>query len=120
MESEPDRQIWKGVAMSSDPKNQLVDFLEQRAFDPVMRARADGRSEAERKKLEHVQKATQSEIRRYRSYDSAKEVVVNFRRDLDSRAARKVHAELEDLKLPTINDIRDEFEKRVVSLHISA
>jgi hypothetical protein len=106
--------------MSSDPKRQLVDFLMERAFDPVMRAKPDGRSEAERGKLEHVQKATRSEIERYRGYDSAKEVVINFRRDLNSRAARKIHAELDDLNLPTINDIRDEFERKVASLHIAA
>ncbi|MDW6023610.1 hypothetical protein SAZ10_17820 [Mesorhizobium sp. BAC0120] len=106
--------------MSSDPKNQLVDFLEKRAFDPVMRAKPDGRSETERKKLEHVQNATQSEIERYRGYDSAKEVVVNFRRDLDSSAAKKVHSELHQLNLPTVRDIREEFEKKVASLHVSA
>ncbi|WEX74296.1 hypothetical protein PYH37_001698 [Sinorhizobium numidicum] len=106
--------------MSTDAKRQLVDFLVKRAFDPVMKARPDGRSDADRRKLEHVQKATQSEIERFRGYDSAEEVVVNFKRDLDSRAAKKIHAELKELKLPTINDIRDEFEKEASALGVRA
>jgi hypothetical protein len=93
--------------MSDNAKEKLVDFIVSRALEPVMKAKADGRPEAEQRKLKHVQDATGAEIARYRHYGSAKEVVVNFRRDLDSRPAGKVHAELKALHLPTINDIRD-------------
>jgi hypothetical protein len=105
--------------MPADAKRQLVDFHIKRAFDPVMKAKLDGGSEADHKKLKDVQDATRSQIERYRDYDSAREVVVNFRRDLDSRAAKKVHAELKQLHLPTINDIRDEFEKKAADLHVA-
>lgn len=104
--------------MSKDAKQELVDFLIRKAFDPVLHAKPDGRSEAERKKLEHVQDATRAEIDRYKGYGSAKEVVINFKRDLDSSAAKKVHAELHALKLPILNEIRDEFEEKARDLGI--
>jgi hypothetical protein len=106
--------------MASDAKRQLVEFLIDRAFDPVMKAKPEGRPDAEKKKLEGVQKATQSEIERFRNYGSAKEVVVNFKRDLDSDPAKKVHADLRALDLPTLNDIRDEFEAKAAELEVEA
>jgi hypothetical protein len=52
--------------MATDKKRELVDFLVKKAFNPVLHTRADGRSEAEKQKLEHVRDATQAEIERYR------------------------------------------------------
>ena len=106
--------------MAKDARRELVQFLEQRAFDPVMKARAEGRSEAEKRRLEDVQTATEEEIERFRNYGSAKEVLDNFRSDLDSEPARKVHAALRSLDLPTINDIRDEFERKAEELGVAA
>jgi hypothetical protein len=68
------------------------------------------------KKLEHVQKATRAEIERFHKYRSAQEVVTNFKRDLDSAPAKRIHAELRSLGLPTINDFREEFERRAEEL----
>jgi hypothetical protein len=104
--------------MSSDARRELVDFLVRRAFEPVLAARPDNRSEAEQRRLGHVQKATRAEIERFRGYGSANEVVVNFRRDLDSEPARKVHAELRSLGLPTLDDVRDEFEAKARDLGV--
>jgi predicted amidohydrolase YtcJ len=104
--------------MADHKKKELVRFLEQRAFKPVLKAKPSGRSEADRKRLEHVQKATEAEIERFHNYGSAEEVVTNFRRDLDSVPAKRVHAELRSLGLPTIHDIRDEFEERAQKLGV--
>jgi hypothetical protein len=104
--------------MADRKKDELVRFLEERAFKPVLNAEPKGRSAAEQKKLEHVQKATHAEIERFHNYGSAKEVVANFRRDLDSRPARRVHAELRSLGLPTIHDVREEFEHLVEALGV--
>jgi hypothetical protein len=101
-------------------KDELVRFLEERAFNPVLNAKPDGRSEADKKKLEHVQKSTRAEIERFHRYGSAAEVVTNFRRDLDSKPAKRVHAELRSLGLPTINDVREEFEQRAEKLGVRA
>lgn len=106
--------------MASDAKQKLVDFVVHKAFDPVLKAKPEGRSETEKEKLEHVQRATRAEIDRYRGYGSASEVVTNFKRDLHSEAARKVHSELRQLGLPTINDVREEFERKADELGVHA
>jgi hypothetical protein len=105
--------------MSADPRVELLHLVERKAFDPVMRAKPGGKSDQEKQKLEHVQKATQAEIERYRHYRSAEELVTNFKRDLTSEAAKKVHRELRALDLPTIEDIKDEFEQRARELGVS-
>ena len=102
--------------MASNAQRELLNLVERKAFDPVMRAKPDGRSESERRKLQHVQAATRTEIERYRGYGSAEELVTNFRRDLSSDAAKKIHAELRSLGLPTIDDIREEFDRKAEEL----
>jgi hypothetical protein len=102
------------------PREELAEFVIGKAFNPVMRAKSDGKSDADRRTLEHVKQATQAEIERYRNYGSAQEVATNFKRDLNSAAAKKVHAQLRHLHLPTIEDIEDEFEKKVRELGVTA
>jgi hypothetical protein len=104
--------------MATDNKQTLVDFLVRKVFEPVMHAKPDGRPDADRKKLEHVRDATRKEIDRYHGYASAEDVVTNFRRDLHSSAAKKVHAELRSLHLPTLDDLRDEFEEKARELGV--
>jgi hypothetical protein len=105
--------------MADRKKDELVRFLEERAFKPVLNAKPKGRSAAGQKKLEHVQKATRAEIERFHNYGSAQEVVTNFRRDLDSAPAKRIHAELRSLGLPTINDVIEEFERRAEELGVT-
>jgi hypothetical protein len=92
-------------------KQKLVHFLEERAFGPVLRADPNIYPENRRHQLDDVKRRTEIEIERFHNYRSADEVVTNFRRDLSSDAAKKVHRELEQLGLPTVNDIRDDFER---------
>jgi hypothetical protein len=105
--------------MADRKKDELVRFLEERAFKPVLNAKPKGRLEAEQKKLEHVQKATRAEIERFHKYRLAQEIVTNFKRDLDSEPASRIHAELRSLGLPTINGIREEFERRAEELGVT-
>lgn len=105
--------------MASDARKQLVDFLERRAFDPVMKASPEGRSDGEKRKLADVQEATKAEIERFRDYGSAREVVDNFRQDLSSEPAKKIHSELKALDLPVITELKDEFEKKAESLGVA-
>lgn len=94
-----------------DARRQLVEFLERKAFRPVLRADEADFPEARRSKLRDVQESTRKEIERFHHYRSAEEVVTNFRRDLTSEPAKKVHRALKDLGLPTLEDVREEFEK---------
>ena len=104
--------------MATDAIRELPDFLIKRAFEPVIHAKPDRRSESEKEKLEHVRKATRAEIDRYRNYRSAEEVVTNFKRDLHSSTAKKVPSELKSLRLPTLDDICDEFEEKARDLGV--
>lgn len=83
-----------------------------------MRARPDDTSDADRQTLEHVKQATQAEIGRYRDYGSAQEVAINFPRDPNSAAAKKVHAQLRHLHLPTIEEFKEEFEEKARQLGV--
>jgi hypothetical protein len=100
-------------------QRELVDFLKRRVFEPVLRADGSHRSDTDQRKLSDVQDATRSEIDRFEHYGSAQEVVVNFKRDLDSDPAKKIHRESRDLGLPTLNDVRDEFERKAHDLGVS-
>lgn len=102
----------------ADARKQLIDLLEREAFDPVMRASPDGRSDADKRKLAEMQDKTRAEIDRFRGYGSASEVVKNFKRDLSSAPAKKVHRELKALNLPTINDVRERFEAKADELGV--
>ena len=92
-------------------KQELVHILERQVFDPILRAKPEDYRERGRKTLEHVQKATEAEKDRYHHYDSAEEIVVNFKRDLHSAAAKKVDSELAGLKLPCLPDVEHQFLK---------
>lgn len=96
--------------MAQDAREHLVSYLKKRAFEPVLHASEDGRSEAEKRKLQDVKDATRAEIDRYEHYGSAQDVYDNFKSDLDSEPAKKIHSELKSLGLPSLDDIAGDFE----------
>jgi len=106
--------------MSSDAKQKLVHYLEEHAFNPILHADPDHYSGKDRDKLDDVQRATKSEVDRYRHYGSARDVVDNYKDDLTSDEAKKIDRELKALDLPTLADVRDGFEKLAHDLHIDA
>lgn len=97
----------------SKAREKLLDLIDKKAFDPVLNASPDKySSESDKKKLRDVQETTRSTQRSYHDkYKTAQAVVENFHSDLNSEAAKKVHHELRDLGLPTLNDIKDEFDQ---------
>lgn len=92
-------------------KQELLHFLDQHVFDPILRASPDRYSEADQRKLKDVQDRTKSEKERFRTYSSAREIIDNFKSDLHSSTAKRVNSELEKLKLPTLPSVKDEFLK---------
>lgn len=105
--------------MSKDSaKEKLVEFLDRKAFDPVLKARPERYPENQKPKLDHVQRATRAEKERFHQYGSAREVVDMFKDDLHSEPAKKVHRELHELGLPTLNDVRGEFENLASELGV--
>lgn len=99
-------------------KDELVTFLERRAFRPILDRKPDDYgSDADRRKLQEVQRATRSELDRYRhDYSSASDVIRNFKDDLTSEPAQKIDRELDTLGLPTLREIEPDFKRRVEEL----
>ena len=97
--------------MSNDARKKLLDLLDKKAFDPVLKASPDDYKGEDQKKLKDLQKTTRSTQKSYHEYGSAEKVREMFRDDLSSDAAEDVHKQLRDLGLPTLNDVKPEFEK---------
>lgn len=99
------------MATDKQKRSKLVSFLDEKAFDPILRASEDKySSEDQKQKLEDVKKSTRSEKKRFHDdYGSASEVKENYLSDLNSRTAKKKNAELEELGLPTLPRFKTEF-----------
>ncbi len=98
------------MAGDKEKKEKLVRFLDEKAFDPILRKSGDDFSGEEKKKFEDVKKSTESEKRRFHEeYKSAREVKDNYLSDLSSKTAKKKNAELEELGLPRLPEFKEEF-----------
>ena len=97
--------------MKPDKKTRLIKFLDRRAFDPVLKVSwRDLKDEAEQRKLKHVQQITETEKKRYHTqYQSADEVKRAFFDDINSSIANQTDAELKELRLPRLLNLKDEF-----------
>jgi hypothetical protein len=95
--------------MAEEKKDKLVNFLNRRAFDPVLDASESDYSGAKKDKLKDVQQSTRAEKERFANYGSAAEVRRMFEDDLSSEPAKKVQRELKDLDLPTLPDVKEDF-----------
>lgn len=93
-------------------KEELVRFLDQRVFDPILKASLDKYNQKQQEDLRYVQDRTRSEKERYAKYGSADEVVRMYKDDLSSENAKPVNNKLKELGLPRLVDVRDEFEKK--------
>jgi hypothetical protein len=82
-------------------KQELIHFLDQHVFNPILHVSPDRYSGADQRKLKDVQDRTKSEKERFHRYSSAREVIDNYKSDLHSSAAKRVNSDLEKLKLPT-------------------
>ena len=52
-------------------KEQLVDFLDRRAFQPVLRAKESDIPKGKQDELRDLQRRTEAEIERFRNYRTA-------------------------------------------------
>jgi hypothetical protein len=96
--------------MEPDAREELLRFLDRRAFNPVLRASLISLPDAERDRLEEVKGRTQQERRRYhQKYRSAAEVRRRFLADASSRAAVEADAALGRLRLPSLPDLKQDF-----------
>lgn len=89
-------------------KSELLRFLDQHVFDPILQAKPNSHDEND---LKEVQQKTRAEKERFHNYPSANEVVAMYKDDLSSEKAKPVNAKLKHLKLPILADVKDEFLK---------
>ena len=91
-------------------REELLKFLNQKVFDPILWALPeDYKSEDLKKKLNDVKKRTESEKHIFHELQTAEQVKKNYLADLDFRTARKTDYELDELKLPSLTKVKDEF-----------
>jgi hypothetical protein len=91
-------------------REELLKFLNQKVFDPILRALPeDYKSEDLKKKLNDVKKRNESEKHIFHELQTAEQVKKNYLADLDFRTARKTDYELDELKLPSLTKVKDEF-----------
>jgi hypothetical protein len=101
-------------------RQKLLDFLDEKAFEPVLNASPDDYdNDRDKEKLKEVQETTRSTQESYhKRYTSTEHIVKNFRSDLSSGPAKKVHGELRSLGLPTLPDIKEKFNHLVDELDV--
>lgn len=90
---------------------RLVDFLDQKVFNPIMEARPElYSSEREQKKLEYVKKFTSTEIEHFHCKENSPEQIRDmFFRELYYETSGVLGKDREDLELPRFLEIREVF-----------
>lgn len=95
---------------AKDVKQQLLDFINKKAFDPILKANPNKFNEKDRESFEDVRRKTESEKKQFNEdYTTADEIKKNYLSNVRSKAAKKVNEQLEKLGLPTMPEHKDEF-----------
>ncbi|CAA9483592.1 MAG: hypothetical protein AVDCRST_MAG96-1138 [uncultured Segetibacter sp.] len=103
---------------TKDNRQQLIDFINKNAFDPIIKAKPEKFKE-DREALEDLQRKTQNEKKQFsEEYSTAEEVKKNYLSNVRSKAAAKVNAQLEKLGLPTLPQHKDEFMELCKKLEV--
>ncbi len=97
--------------MANANKAQLLDFLDKHVFHRILHASERDLSTKQREDLEDLKRRTQDEMGRFHGFDSAEKIVAVYKEDLHSETAKPVNARLQDLGLPRLGDVREEFLK---------
>ena len=92
-------------------KTELLDFLDKHVFLPILHASERDLGTKQREDIEDLKKRTQDEMGRFHGYDSAQKIIDMYKAALHSEAAKPINARLQDLGLPRLVDVRDQFLK---------
>lgn len=95
--------------MAKDAKKELLNFIDHKAFDVILKKDAGKLNGKDKEKLEQLQDKTKKEQEKFHGYGSAKEVKENFMANVRSKPAHKLNNELDDFKLPTLPDLKEDF-----------
>lgn len=98
------------------PKDELVDFLEERAFRPVLDAPPDRYHDGDRDRLRRAQKTVREQMTRLRGTATISEVIDGYRGDIRSDRGRETERTLHRLGLPAPADSEEGFRLKVREL----
>lgn len=101
-----------------DAQHRLLQLLDERVFEPALQVWSESYPADKRAELAQVQQATHKMRERFHGFRSAEEIYRMFHDELSSGAAHAMHRKLRDLNLPTIADIRIEFERTARELGV--
>jgi hypothetical protein len=101
-----------------DVRRRFLSYLDEHAFEPVLKARPEDHPQDQRDRLTEMQEAIRSERDRFQRCGTAVEVYEMFEEELRSEPARKAHRELRELDLPTLEDVRLDFQQMAGELGI--
>ena len=90
-------------------KAQLLDFLDKHIFHRILNAPERDLGTKQREDLQDLKRRTEEEKARFHGYDSAERIVAMYKDDLHAVAAKPINARLQDLGLPRLQDVKDEF-----------
>lgn len=107
------------IGTDEGKRKELLKFLNQKVFDPILRALPeDYKSEDLKGKLSNVKRRTESEKHLFHEFQTAEEVKKNYLADLDFRTAKKIDHELDELKLPSLTKVKEEFLRLCEKLRV--
>ncbi len=90
-------------------KTELLEFLDKHVFHRILNASERNLGTKQREDLEDLKKRTEAEKARFHGYDSAEKIVQMYKDDLSSEAAKPINARLQDLGLPRLVDVKEQF-----------
>lgn len=102
-------------------REKLIKFLDQRAFDPILKtSEQQYETEKQKSKLREVKARTKRDKRRYHEEHRTAEAVRNaFMVDIDSTETQQAARDLEHLDLPRLPDLREDFLKLCDDLDVN-
>ncbi len=92
-------------------KQELLDFLDKHIFLPILHASERDLSIKQLEDLKDLKHRTHEDMGRYHGYDSADKIIEMYKGDISLESAKAINARLQDLSLPRMVDVRDEFLK---------
>jgi len=101
-----------------DVAHRLIDFLDQHAFAPVLAATPERFSEEKRLTLRAVQNEIRRERERFGQEASAEAIYRMYHAELEAPGASDLHRRLRELDLPSLDDLRVDFEQMAGDLGI--
>jgi hypothetical protein len=106
------------MATKKDARKELIDFIDKKAFDKILKTSPDDYEGKNKEAAEEVIKKTKAEQKKFHGYKSAEEVKKNFLENVHSKPAKKLNKEIEHLGLPTLPQLKEDFEKLADKLEV--